>query len=166
MKTLLIIRHAKSSWDNANESDIQRPLNDRGKRDAPAMAQRLIRNGITIDRFVSSPAKRALQTAESFTHVFGNKKKDIGIIPDLYHASPVTFKQVVADLDDGDDTVAVFSHNPGITAFVNTLTEMRVDNMPTCSIFAVKSKAEHWSGFLDSHPQFWFFDYPKSGRHD
>ena len=66
MKTLLIVRHAKSSWDNADTSDIDRPLNDRGKRDAPAMAQRIIRTGLAIDRFVSSPAKRARQTAEYF----------------------------------------------------------------------------------------------------
>jgi phosphohistidine phosphatase len=166
MKTLLIIRHAKSSWDNADEEDIKRSLNDRGKRDAPVMARRLIKTGVAIDRFLSSPAKRALQTAESFTHAFGSKKKDIEVIPDLYHASPETFKQVVTSLGDNDHTVALFSHNPGITAFVNTLTEKRVDNMPTCSIFAVKSNVDHWSAFLDSHPQFWFFDYPKSGHHE
>jgi len=62
--------------------------------------------------------------------------------------------------------VAVFSHNPGITTFVNTLTNMQVDNMPTCSIFAVKSNAESWSDFLNTSIQYWFFDYPKSGGRD
>ena len=166
MKTLLIVRHAKSSWDNADIGDIQRPLNDRGKRDAPAMAQRLIKTGINIDRFVSSPAKRALQTAEAFHHVFGDRAKDIRVVPDLYHASPATFREVVAGLDNNDQTVALFSHNPGITAFVNTLTNRRVDNMPTCSIFAVKSSADSWGDFLDSDPEYWFFDYPKAGSHD
>lgn len=164
MKTLLIVRHAKSSWDNADTGDIQRPLNDRGKRDAPAMAQRLMRTGVKIDRLVSSPARRALQTAQSFKQAFGDK--EIRLIPELYNASPTTFRQVVAGLDNSDDTVALFSHNPGITAFVNTLTEMRVDNMPTCSIFAVRSPAENWSDFLDSGPQFWFFDYPKARGRD
>ena len=168
MKTLLIVRHAKSSWDNADSGDIHRPLNDRGKRDAPVMAQRLIKTGVHIDRFVSSPARRALQTAEAFHHAFGdfgNKDKGITVVQDLYHASPEDFKEVVARLDNNDHTVALFSHNPGITAFVNTLTDRRVDNMPTCSIFAVRSSSETWDGFFAAGGQFWFFDYPKSGGH-
>ena len=164
MKTLLLVRHAKSSWDNADTGDIQRPLNDRGKRDAPAMAQRLIRTGVDIDRFVSSPAKRALQTAEAFRHAMAGKEGEIRVVPDLYHASPATFRLVIAGLDNDDRTVALFAHNPGITAFVNTLTNMRVDNMPTCSVFAVRSPVANWSDFLNSSPQYWFFDYPKAHR--
>jgi phosphohistidine phosphatase len=162
MKTLLIIRHAKSSWEDAAVSDIDRPLNDRGRRDAPAMAQRLIKAGISIDRFVSSPAKRARQTAELFLHAFDEKGKPIHFIPELYHADPPTFEAVVDGLDDGDDTVAIFSHNPGITAFVNTLTTVHLDNMPTGAVFAVKCDAKHWKDFRSSAPQFWFFDYPKA----
>jgi phosphohistidine phosphatase len=164
MKTLFIIRHAKSSWENSDIGDVDRPLNDRGKRDAPAMAQRIIKAGATIDRFVSSPAKRARQTAELFIHAFGKKEKEIRFVPELYHASTTTFKEVVQALDDGDTSVALFSHNPGITAFVNLLTDIRVDNMPTCGVFAVKSNAEHWRDFLSAERQFWFFDYPKSGQ--
>jgi len=162
LKTLFIIRHAKSSWDSADISDIDRPLNDRGRRDAPVMAARLIKAGANIDRFVSSPAKRARQTAELFIHAFGRKEKEIKFIEDLYHASLPTFKDVVAALDDKDDAVALFSHNPGITAFVNILSSVRLDNMPTCAVFAVKSPATHWSEFLSASPQFWFFDYPKA----
>lgn len=162
MKTLLIIRHAKSSWDSADISDIDRPLNDRGRRDAPVMAARLIKAGANIDRFVSSPAKRARQTAELFIHAFGRKEKEIKFIEELYHASLPTFKDVVAALDDKDDTVALFSHNPGITAFVNILSSVRLDNMPTCAVFAVKSPTTHWSEFLSASPQFWFFDYPRA----
>jgi phosphohistidine phosphatase len=167
MKTLLIVRHAKSSWDSADISDIDRPLNDRGKRDAPAMAQRLIKVGINIDRFVSSPAKRARQTAGHFVHAYGRKEKEIRLIPDLYHAAVPVFQQVVGALDDGDNTVAIFSHNPGITAFVNTLTnEIKVDNMPTCAVFVVKNDVEHWTAFLSGGSKFLFFDYPKAGRQD
>jgi phosphohistidine phosphatase len=166
MKTLLIIRHAKSSWDSAEMSDFDRPLNDRGKRDVPVMAQRLIKADVTIDRFVSSPAKRARQTAEIFIEAFGKKRKEIHFIPELYHASLEVFKTVVAGLDDQDDAVALFSHNPGITAFANILSSVRVDNMPTCAVFAVKSQAVSWGDFLSAEPQFWFFDYPKSHGHD
>jgi phosphohistidine phosphatase len=162
MKTLLIVRHAKSSWDLTGTADIDRPLNDRGKRDAPAMARRLVKSGIAIDRFVSSPARRARQTAELMARQFGKKDKDIRFLPELYHAAPAVFKEAIAALDDKDNTVALFSHNPGITAFVNLLTEVRLDNMPTCAIFAVKSPAEQWSEFLSAGPEFLFFDYPKN----
>lgn len=84
MKTLLLIRHAKSSWDDAAVADVDRPLNDRGRRDAPAMAKRLIKAGISIDRFVSSPARRARQTAELFAHEFDVKEKKIRFVPQLY----------------------------------------------------------------------------------
>src|ERR1700761_9000971 len=105
MKTLLIVRHAKSSWDSADISDFDRPLNDRGKRDAPMMAHRVIKAGVSIDRFVSSPAKRARATAGLFIHEFGRKEKEIREIPELYHAEVPVFKQVVTQLNDGDDTV-------------------------------------------------------------
>jgi len=166
MKTLLIVRHAKSSWSNADTSDIDRPLNDRGKRDAPAMASKLIKAGTTIDHFVSSPAKRARQTAELFIREFGKKEKAIRFLPELYHASIQVFKDVVTGLEDDYSSVAIFSHNPGITAFVNTLTSVSLDNMPTCSVFAVTSPVDRWADFLSAGPVFWFFDYPKSGSAD
>ncbi|HET6254399.1 MAG TPA: histidine phosphatase family protein [Puia sp.] len=162
MKTLLIIRHAKSSWDNINTPDIDRPLNDRGKKDAPAMAKRVIKAGIHIDRLVSSPARRAKHTAELFAHELDVRDQDIVILTGLYHAQPAGFQQVVANLDDADTTVALFSHNPGITTFVNTLTSVRLDNMPTCAVFAIKSKAAKWSEFFSEDREFLFFDYPKS----
>jgi phosphohistidine phosphatase len=162
MKTLLIIRHAKSSWENAIVNDMERPLNERGRRDAPAMAQRLLRSGVRIDLFVSSPAKRARTTAELFIHEFGREGKDILFIPELYHAPVQTFRDVIAGLDDRYDSAALFSHNPGITAFVNSLTSVRVDNMPTCGIFAVKSAAPSWADLSAADKEFWFFDYPKN----
>ncbi|HMH24106.1 MAG TPA: histidine phosphatase family protein [Puia sp.] len=162
MKTLLIIRHAKSSWDNALVKDIDRPLNERGRRDAPAMARRLLQSGVGIDLFVSSPAKRAKSTAELIIREFGRSEKEILFVPELYHASVQVFNETVARLDDRKGSVALFSHNPGITAFVNSLGTIRVDNMPTCGIFAVKSQVASWSEFAAKPAEFWFFDYPKA----
>ena len=162
MKTLLVIRHAKSSWDNAALNDIDRPLNDRGKRDAPIMAGRLIKAGVKTDLFVSSPAKRARQTAAIFMQEFGRKEKELIIVQQLYHAQVQDFREVVAGIDDRYDSIALFSHNPGITAFANILSSVRLDNMPTCSIFAVTSEAANWQEFLNAGTTFWFFDYPKS----
>jgi phosphohistidine phosphatase len=165
MKTLLIIRHAKSSWDNIHTPDIERPLNDRGKKDAPAMAKRIRKAGVKVDRLVSSPAERARHTAQLFARELEIKENDIVILNELYHAQPAIFQQVIRQLDDSDDTVAIFSHNPGITAFVNSLGAAKLDNMPTCGVFAVKSE-KPWSDFFDADPEFLFFDYPKSATAD
>ena len=162
MKTLLLIRHAKSSWDNAILRDKDRPLNERGRRDAPEMAARLVKTGIPIDRFVSSPAKRARKTAELFIREYGRKEEEILFIPELYHADVQTFYEVISALDDAYDHVAIFSHNPGLTAFINSLAVVQLDNMPTCGVFAVGCAAPSWTGFASAVKEFLFFDTPKS----
>ena len=120
-KTLLLVRHAKSSWDISNLTDFDRPLNDRGKKDAPAMAKRLINKKIHIDAFVSSPAKRAKKTAELFCKEYGKNEEEIIFITRLYHAPSEIFFEVISELNNNLNTVAIFSHNPGITEFVNQL---------------------------------------------
>jgi phosphohistidine phosphatase len=163
LKTLLIIRHAKSSWDIGSLNDFDRPLNDRGKKDAPAMAQRLLDKKTSIDAFVSSPAKRAKKTAEYFCSTYNRSEADIIFIDALYHANVQAFYHVVENLDDSFNTVALFSHNPGITEFINELTEkMKLDSMPTCAIFAVKIDIDKWKEFKKATKEFLFFDYPKA----
>lgn len=162
MKTLLLIRHAKSSWDDAGLSDFERPLNERGKKDAPAMAERLHERGIKIDAFMSSPARRAKKTAEQFAKRYKKDKDDLILKTELYMAGDEAFYDVIGRLDDDFDCVAVFSHNPGITDFANSLTDMRTDNIPTCGIFAVSIEAKKWSRFRDAKKKFLFFDYPKA----
>lgn len=163
MKTLLIIRHAKSSWDISTLNDFERPLNDRGKKDAPEMAQRLLEKKIKIDAFISSPAKRAKKTAELFADIYKRKEEDIIFLSALYHAGVPVFYETIEQIDDSFDTVALFSHNPGITAFVNELTDaIRTDNMPTCAVFAVKINIDKWKGFKKATKEFLFFDYPKN----
>src|SRR5688572_528100 len=115
MKSLLLIRHAKSSWADFSIEDFDRPLNDRGKKDAPEMAKRLLDKDITIDAFISSPAKRARKTAELFVKEFKEKKGDIIFFDELYMASPSAFFDVISKIDDDYKTVAVFSHNEGIS---------------------------------------------------
>jgi phosphohistidine phosphatase len=161
MKTLLLIRHAKSSWANDSQKDFDRPLNERGQQDAPAMAKRLLEKKINIDAFVSSPAKRALTTCQYFAKAFAKKNKDIIQIQKLYEANVETFFQAVSEIDNECDSVAIFSHNPGITAFANSLTEVRIDDMPTCAIFAISAETKDWQDFQDVKKFFLFFDYPK-----
>lgn len=162
-KTLLIIRHAKSSWENGVLTDFDRTLNERGLNDALAMAKRLQKKNIAIDLLVSSPAKRAKKTAELFASVYEIKTDQIKFIPALYHAPSNTFFEVISTIDDAANTVAIFSHNPGITEFVNLLTEnVQLDNMPTCGIFAVKIYSTNWGNFVQAKKEFLFFDYPKN----
>lgn len=163
MKYLLLVRHAKSSWDATDISDFDRTLNERGKRDAPEMARRLIGRNITIDAFVSSPAKRARKTAELFAAEMNAHKKDIIFIESLYHPSPSVFFSAIAGMTDNLQCVAFFSHNPGITDFVNQLSSVRTDNMPTSGVYAVKVDIQSWKDFEKAKKEFWFYDYPKAG---
>ena len=162
MKTLILIRHAKSSWDNMGMDDIDRPLNERGKEDAPVMAKRLKDKKIDIDIFISSPAKRAHKTCKYFAKEYDLDKKDILLMDKLYGASVTAFLEVISKLNDKHKCAIIFSHNPGITEFANTLTTVHVDNMPTCSMFAVQANISHWSEFSKSEKDFLFFDYPKN----
>ena len=162
IKTLLVVRHAKSSWEIGTLNDFDRPLNDRGKKDAPIMARRLLDRKIAIDAFVSSPAKRAKKTAELFCEVYDKKISSVSYITMLYHAGGDVFYDVISQLDDSLNSVILFSHNPGITEFVNTLTtDVQIDNMPTCGIFAVQVSIDKWSDFKKAKRDFLFFDYPK-----
>ncbi len=164
MKSLLLIRHAKSDWADLSLKDFDRPLNDRGKRDAPAMAHRLLDKKIKIDAFISSPAKRAKKTAELFASQYKSDKKDIIFFDKLYLADTAAFYDVISQTDDEYSTIAVFSHNEGITTFANQLSDVRVDDMPTCSIFGVKMNLKKWKDFREAEKEFWFFDYPKSNQ--
>lgn len=161
MKELLLIRHAKSSWDDFSLPDFERPLNERGKRDAPDMAERLRKQKIKIDLLISSTAKRARKTAEAFAKEFDIEPI---LVDELYHASDQAFINAIVKIPNEIKTAAIFSHNPGITDFANSLTTTRTDNIPTTGIFAVKIETEKWKDFLLAEKKFWFFEYPKKGR--
>lgn len=161
MKSLLLIRHAKSSWDTPSQKDFDRPLNDRGHHDAPAMAERLLDKHIKIDAFISSTAKRALSTAKYFAKAYEKKEHDIIKAAALYEAPYDVFYDVISKVEDKYDAIAIFAHNPGITAFANYLTKTRIDNMPTCGIFAIQANIKSWSAFENGAKTFWFVDYPK-----
>jgi phosphohistidine phosphatase len=161
MRSLLVIRHAKSSWDPAILNDFDRPLNERGKKDAREMAKRLIQKKIPIDLFVASPAKRAKKTAVLFAREFNKNEEEIFFVPGLYHAPPPVFIDVIEGLDNAYKHVAIFSHNPGVTAFVNMLSSVQLDNMPTCAVFGISIDTDDWQAFSSSKKEFLFLDFPK-----
>ena len=162
MKTLILVRHAKSDWGNPSLSDFDRPLNERGKRDAPVMAKRLLDKKIKIDQIIASPAKRAAKTAKYFAEAFDYKKDKIDFKEKLYLAEPAAFFAAIEKANDKHESIALFSHNFGITDFANMLTNTRIDNIPTCGVFAVKADCEKWEDFKEAKKEFLFFDYPKA----
>jgi phosphohistidine phosphatase len=164
MKILILVRHAKSSHSFGVSSDFDRPLNDRGFRDAAEMGKKLFRKKTAIDQFVSSPAVRAKTTAELFVAEYDRKLKEILFIPSLYNAGSENFLQVVRGLDDAYDNVALFSHNPGITDFASSLTNTPVAHMPTCSVFAVTAPIKSWKDFPKADKNFLFFYTPEEKR--
>ena len=164
MKTVLLVRHAKSSWDDFNIPDFDRPLNGRGKKNAPEMAERLLEKGIAIDAFLSSPAKRARKTATIFAKAYGKTKEDVILVEKLYEPTEDSFKKAIAAAPAESNSIAVFSHNPGITDFANQLTQVRIDNIPTCGVFAVRAPVDDWKSFEASQKEFVFFDFPKSNN--
>ncbi len=161
MKTLILVRHAKSDWQDITLDDFDRPLNARGKTDAPVMAERLRKRGIVPDLFISSPAKRARKTADIFAETYAVDKNDILFEKDLYLAPPYVFTEVIGRFKDEGNIAVIFSHNPGITDFANTLTNARIDDMPTCAIFAVEADTDSWAAFDTASKRFLFCDYPK-----
>ena len=157
MKTLILVRHAKSSHSFGISPDFDRPLNDRGFREASEMGSKLFKKKIQIDQFVSSPALRAKTTAELFAAEYDRKMKEILFIPSLYQAGIENFKEVVLGLEDNYNHIALFSHNPGITDFASSLTETHITHMPTCSVFAVNVTIDSWKDFANAEKRFLFF---------
>lgn len=162
MKTLYLVRHAKSSWAEPGTTDFERPLNDRGKRDAAEMGKRLRLREIQFDQIISSPAHRAEKTALLFAHETGYDSSLIVWDKELYLASPEAIAHTISKVPDDINHLAVFCHNPGITELANTLSSVRVDNMPTGSIYAVSFPDFSWNEFHKANHRFFFFDYPKS----
>jgi phosphohistidine phosphatase len=162
MKSLLLIRHAKSSWDDPTMKDFDRPLNKRGCRDAPMMADRLLQRKVHVDAFVSSTALRAFTTAVFFAKAFNQSEKDIIAMDKLYHAMPKQIEEVITEINNNSNTAAMFIHNPGITDFVNMLGVAHIDNMPTCGILGVHFMCDEWKDAMQAEKRFWLFDYPKN----
>lgn len=164
MKTLYIIRHAKSSWDASNVDDFERPLNDRGKRDAPRMGKRLKEKGIHPDLILCSPAKRALSTGKRIAKILNYPKDNIKTDRRLYHPDEETILEIVQGLKDKLSVVMLFSHNPGLTDFVNTLMngEFDIDNIPTSGVVAFEFDVDAWEEITWGKGKMLFFDYPKS----
>lgn len=162
MKTLILIRHAKSSWDTLNLSDFDRPLNERGFRNAPRMGKRLKEKDLAPDLVISSPANRALTTCTIISEIIGFPTDRIQTDNAIYHADEDQLLATVQKLPDFADQVMLYGHNPGFTDFVNRLTKSQIDNIPTCGIVACQMNVDRWSDVQWGTGRVQFYDFPKN----
>ncbi len=142
MKTLLILRHAKSSWKDTSLADYDRPLNKRGKRDAPRMGKYIYEQGLVPDRILTSSAKRARKTATKVAKACGYTEK-IKKTDSFYHAPPGIYYEKIQDLPNKYEIVMVVGHNPTMEQLVANLTGQTV-TMPTAALAQVELPIEDW----------------------
>ena len=164
MKTLYLIRHAKSSWKYPALSDEERPLNKRGKQNAPDMGKRLKKKGVPPALLVSSHARRALDTAKLMAEELGYSKKKIISDERLYHASIAEFMEVIEEQDSKADVLMLFGHNPGLTELANAFCNVYVENIVTAGIYAIRFDTNSWEAVPDMQGEFLFYDYPKKRK--
>ena len=160
-KVLYLIRHAKSSWQDPSLSDHDRPLNDRGFRDAPFMAKLLAGKGVQADAIVSSTAKRAFTTATYFAEALGLTSEDIHQEIGIYEAYAQELLFIIQRLDSEWDTVCLFGHNPGFTNLANRFATDFIPNIPTCGIAQISGAITEWKDFEKGKVKLMNFYYPK-----
>ena len=162
MKTLYIVRHAKSSWDDPDQDDFDRPLNERGAKDAPRMGKRLLERGLAPNLVISSSAARALATAKLMAKAFGHEEKKIRQDRSLYHAGPASLLNAIRLADDKNEIIMIVGHNPGLTEFANNLLKENISNIPTSGIVAATLKIDSWKDATMGCGKMLFFDFPKN----
>ncbi len=161
MKTLYIIRHAKSSWDGI-EDDFDRPLNSRGKSNAPMMGHVLFNKNIKPDLIISSPALRAKTTALLIAKEIGYDKDSMIFNETIYESSTQNIIDIINHISDEVDSLAIVGHNPALTDVINVLSGSgRLDNLPTMGVFAVKFDLNSWKEVNYNSGEPLFFEYPK-----
>ncbi len=161
MKTLTILRHAKSSWRNASLSDHDRPLNKRGERDVPIMATRILQAGIRPSLILTSPAVRAWTTAKVIAKKISYPIEFLQRDERLYHAGVRRIIDVLAEQDIGFNSIMIVGHNPGFTDFANYLVPGLTRNIPTCGVVSVTVDSDDWNLKAKKNAELVTYDYPK-----
>ncbi len=161
MKTIVLIRHAKSDWGNDALLDFDRHLNTRGYEDAYRSSKSLLEKKIVPDCILSSPAVRAFTTAVIFARAFSISENTIKLEKDIYEAKVSALVKVLKNIDNAHNTVFMFGHNPGFTDLFNEISNSDIDNVPTCGIMAIKFNVDSWKNLTDTKGEFLFSSFPK-----
>jgi phosphohistidine phosphatase len=162
MKTILINRHAKSDWADEGMADFDRPLSERGERDAPEMAERLKAREINIDKIISSPAKRAITTCRHFCEVNGWDFDKVEQKREIYESGMKTVTDTAASLPEDIDTVIFFGHNPDFSQLITWYSGKQFGNLPTCGIVCIDFDTDNWTDTKEMNGKIRFFDFPKN----
>lgn len=161
MKTVYLVRHAKSSWDYPDLRDDERPLNEKGLHDAPLMAKLLRNKGVQPDALISSPAVRALTTAIFFKNELDMDGEDVLIRDEIYEAMSRQIPSLIQMLPEDFDTVMLFGHNPTFTSVANLFTKNYIDNLPTCGVVRIDAEVSRWSDFTEQTGKLTERHFPK-----
>lgn len=164
MRRLILLRHAKSSWGTPGLADIDRGLNDRGKRDAPLMAQQLLSRGLQPDYIICSTARRTRATLTEFVTVLGTPPNTVHFRDDLYLATVSTAQNIIASVPDTARALLLVGHNPTCTDLANLHGDLSIDNVPTCGCVSIDLDITDWSEISSARGMTVGFDYPKKLR--
>ncbi len=165
MKLLTLVRHAKSSWAEPGQDDFQRPLNPRGRRNAPEMGERLRVRGVKPDRILLSPALRARETADLLLPELGPSEGSVLLEETIYEAACYTLLDLVRSQPREIRHLMLIGHNPGLTELWNLLGRDPADNLPTCGTVGLAfADLDDWRELQPHSGATAFIDYPKRGR--
>lgn len=160
MKKLILVRHAKSSWENSNIKDFDRPLNSRGENNAPEMADRFLALNIIPNLILTSGAKRAYETAKIFAEKLKLTPSKLQVNNNMYHASATTLKNIIQAQNEALENIMIVGHNPGLTDLANLLGDLNIENLPTCGIYGLEI-ADQWKNIGNTQGKVFIFDFPK-----
>jgi len=161
MKTLYLVRHAKSSWKYSDLDDFERPLNKRGHKNAPFMGKVLKKLKVAPGLIISSPANRAAMTARIIAAAINYPLEDIRYSAALYELSKNASTHIVKHIDDSVNTAMVVGHNPTINGLANYVGDQPVGNIPTCGVFCVVLGISSWTKISEHCGKLKFFEFPK-----
>ncbi|MDH3886051.1 MAG: histidine phosphatase family protein [Desulfobacterales bacterium] len=161
MKTLYLVRHAKSSWKYPNLDDFERPLNKRGRKNAPFMGRILKKLKVAPDLVISSPANRAATTARIIADSIDYPLEKIHYNETIYASSEHELIQVIQQLGDAVNRAMLVSHNPALTDLANTIADTAISNIPTCGVVGLNLNISSWVKIGEQRGKLKFFEFPK-----
>lgn len=161
MKTLYIVRHAKSSWENAELDDHDRPLLEKGKKRTKKIIDFLLEKNIKVDLIMSSSAVRAYETARFLAHALKYPVDDIKVERQIYHANADKLQNLFFDIPPACDSLMIVGHNPTFTNFANYFLNDKIDWMPTSAVVSISFQTDSWENIFKANHELNFFVAPK-----
>jgi len=162
MKTLYLIRHAKSSWNFPDLADDQRPLLEKGKKRAKKVVDYLLDKDIKVDYIISSHAVRALETAKIIAHALHYPLNEIKVEHLIYHANPDKLFDQFYDIPEKCESLMLVGHNPTFTSFANCFLDDKIDWLPTSGVVSISFDTDRWEDVVNVKCKTNFVVYPKN----